>query len=842
MLRYVDVVLPSGPDRAFTYLVPDELQDSVAVGSRVLVPFGRKFGVGLIIGQPAASAHPSLKPIADVIDATPSFSDALLSLCRWIAEYYMAPLNEVVRTALPHGFAGSSKRRVRAIAALDDARLRELKSRAPRRFALVQHLIEHGPTLITALKSVGGVKSIHAVVNALEREGFVASEEVLPRSGTHAKERDVVDLTHVDRVAIERTIAGLPPRRATARGFLEGVLRMHALGQSQADLLDLAKQSGASTAVCAPFKRSGLLHIGRRVVSRAQDYGSEQRTLSITLNAAQVVVLDHVVAALEAHRPCTFLLHGVTGSGKTQVYIECIRRCLDRGKSAIVLVPEISLTPQIVRRFKSHFGDRAQVVHSRMSPAERGDVWRLARDGSCSIVIGPRSALFAPLHDVALIVVDEEHEASYKQFDALPRYHARDVAIMRGQQENAVVLLGSATPSLESYANALNGKFTLLEMPERVDNAVLPTVRIVDMTAERRYAYAQLKTSLPPDERQQLRRFQQSSLSRELRVHIEARLKRRESIILLQNRRGFAPFVSCPDCGYVAMCDDCQVSLTYHLAKRHLRCHYCGHVRPLYASCPSCGSPDISLHGMGTQRVEEELAATFPGIRVLRMDLDTTSRKGAHDRILKAFGDGKADILLGTQMVAKGLDFPQVTLVGVISADTQMLLPDFRSSERTFQLLTQVAGRAGRSHLQGEVIIQTAQPDHRTLTHIIDHNYRSFFEEELASRSELSYPPFSRLVLVETRGENEDAVRVAAERIAGALKNTPGPFEVLGPTPAVISKIKKRFRWHLLLRAPKKDDPSGSLTRSRLQGALSSITLPPARVQVIVDVDPIGMM
>ena len=842
MLRYVDVVIPSGPDRAFTYLVPDEFQPTVSVGCRVLVPFGRKYAVGLVINQPEASSRSSLKPVADVLDVTPSFSHALLSLCRWIADYYMAPLNEVVRTALPQGFGGSSKRRVRAIIALDDARLRELRSHAPRRFAIVRHLIEHGPELITALKPVGGMKSIHAVVNALEREGFVASEEVLPRSGTHVNERDVVDLTQIDPVIVQHTIAELPARRAKARGFLEGVLRMHALGHSEADLLDLVKQSGTSTAVCTPFKRSGLLHIVRRAVSRAQDYGSEQRTLSITLNAAQQMVVEHVVAALEEHRPCTFLLHGVTGSGKTQVYIECIRRCLDGGKSAIVLVPEISLTPQIVRRFKSHFGDRAQVVHSRMTPGERGDVWRVAREGSCRIVIGPRSALFAPLTNVGLIVVDEEHEASYKQFDALPRYHARDVAIMRGQQENAVVLLGSATPSLESYANALNGKFTLLEMPERVDHAVLPTVRIVDMTAERRHAYAQMKTSLPPDERHRLRRFQQSALSRDLREQIEERLKKKEGIILLQNRRGFAPFVSCPDCGYVAMCDDCQVSLTYHLAKRHLRCHYCGHVRPLFTTCPSCASPDIALHGMGTQRVEEELAATFPGVRVLRMDLDTTSRRGAHDRILSAFGDGKADILLGTQMVAKGLDFPHVTLVGVISADTQMLLPDFRSSERTFQLLTQVAGRAGRSHLRGEVIIQTAQPAHRTLTHIIDHNYRSFFDEELASRSELRYPPFSRLVLVETKGENEDAVRIAAERIAGALKVTPGPFEVLGPAPAVIGKIKRRFRWHVILRAPKPDDPSGALTRSRLQAALASITLPSTRVQVIVDVDPIGMM
>jgi len=731
---------------------------------------------------------------------------------------------------------------VSATAPLDDPRVQELKARTPQRYTLLRHLVEHGPAFAADLKRIGGIRTIHAVLNTLEREGFVASEEVLPRPKGRARERDFVDLERIDVQALQRTIAGLPPRRASARQFLEMVSRLQARGDHEADLLDLVKGSGTSTAVCTPFTRSGLLRITRHAVARTQDYGTEQRTLSITLNAAQQEVFDRIAAALVAHRPHTFLLHGVTGSGKTQVYIECIRRCLERGGSAVVLVPEISLTPQIVRRFKSHFGNHAQVVHSRMTPGERSDVWRLAREGACRIVIGPRSALFAPLKDVNLIVVDEEHEASYKQYDATPRYHARDVAIMRGQQENAVVLLGSATPSLESYANALHGKFTLLEMPERADQAVLPTVDLVDMTAEHRHAYLQLKTSLPPDERGGLRHFHHSALSGRLREQIALRLQKKEGIILLQNRRGFAPYVSCPDCGYVAMCDDCQVSLTYHLAKLHLRCHYCGHVRPPYTVCPICASPDIALHGMGTQRVEEELVATFSGVRVLRMDLDTTTRKGAHDRILRKFGNGEADILLGTQMVAKGLDFPHVTLVGVISADTQMLLPDFRSSERTFQLLTQVAGRAGRSRLRGEVLIQTAQPGHRTLAHIIEHDYRAFFGEELASREELHYPPFSRLILVETKGENEDVVRTAAERIAAALRDPPGPFEVLGPAPAVIAKIKRQFRWHVILRVPKQNDPSGSLTRARLRETIARPAAHAAHVQVIVDVDPVGMM
>jgi primosomal protein N' (replication factor Y) (superfamily II helicase) len=842
MLRYADVVIPMGPDRSFTYLVPEELQAALAVGSRVLVPFGRKITTGLVVNIPASCPIASIKPIADILDASPSFSHALLELCRWIAEYYMAPLNEVVRTALPHGFAGTSKRKVRAIVQADDPALTELRTRAPRQYGIVRYLMEHGPTMVADLKRVAATKSIHTVVGALEREGLVATEEVMPRPRDRERTRDFVDLTVINSALLQEAISTMPARRAKAKAFLEAVQRRYALGDLETDLLDMIKEIKGSSAICASFKRSGLLQIVRRSVARTQDYGTEQKTLSISLNAAQQNVLERVTAAMYAGSAETFLLHGVTGSGKTQVYIECIRRCLDSNKTAIVLVPEISLTPQIVRRFKSHFGERAQVVHSRMSSGERSDVWRLVRAGSCRIVIGPRSALFAPLNDLGLIVVDEEHESSYKQFDAMPRYHARDVAIVRGKQERAVVLLGSATPSLESYANALGGKFTLLELPERADNAVLPSVRIVDMTAERKQEYLRLKTSLPYEERSSLRHFQQSSISHELHDHIVARIQRKEGVILLQNRRGFAPFVSCPECGYVAMCDDCQVSLTYHLVKRHLRCHYCGHVRPPYSVCPSCGSPEINLRGVGTQRVEEEFASLFPGVRVLRMDLDTTVRKGAHDRILRKFGEQGADILLGTQMVAKGLDFPHVTLVGVISADTQMLLPDFRSSERTFQLLTQVSGRAGRSQLRGEVIIQTAQPGHHTLTHILHHNYRAFFDEELASREELSYPPFSRLTLIEARGENEEEVRKSAERLAATLKQLPAPFDILGPAPAIIGKIKKLFRWHLLLRTPKNADPTGAITRHRLRAALSAESNSSRKVQLIIDVDPVGLM
>jgi primosomal protein N' (replication factor Y) len=618
---------------------------------------------------------------------------------------------------------------------------------------------------------------------------------------------------------------------------------MHERNQEDFQAADVLTRSGATNKALQAMVAQGIITVVRRELKREQEYGLDDQTLRIVLNADQRAVREAVTTAMDAATGKTFLLHGVTGSGKTQVYIECIKHAQAAGRSAIVLVPEISLTPQIVRRFKSHFGDRVAVVHSRMSSAERREIWRLAQRGDCQIVIGPRSAIFAPLPNLGLIVVDEEHEASYKQFDASPRYHARDIAVLRGSLESTVVLLGSATPSVESYQNTRAGKYTLLELPSRVDEVPMPAITIVDMTAERKRIYAALKESLPPEGRATLKSFQQPGISPLLRSKIQDRLERKEGVILLQNRRGYAPFVECPDCGYTESCENCNVTLTYHITQKHLRCHYCGMVRRPYIICPQCGSAESKLRGIGTQRVEEDLATMFPDARVLRMDLDTTTRKGSHDRILRKFGSREADILLGTQMVAKGLDFPHVTLVGVISADTQMLLPDFRSAERTFQLLTQVAGRAGRSELRGEVIIQTHQPTHYALAHVLDHNFRTFFEEEVEQRRVLLYPPFSRLVLVETKGPNEEKVRKGAETFASLLRRGGDTTTVLGPAPAVLAKIKNQYRWHSIVKSDKQRDPSGHIVHTLIQQARQEYDQK-ARgdVKLLIDVDPAGLM
>jgi primosomal protein N' (replication factor Y) (superfamily II helicase) len=843
MPRYADVALPVNIDRPFTYLVPPDLESSAIVGVRAIVPFGRKYATGMIVGLPATTEVPGLKPLRDILDPVPIMSEEMLALCRWIASYYFSPLGDVLKAAMPQGFSRGSKRTLTPGSALTPEAVEELRRRAPRKGEILAMILEKGEMDAGQIEKKTGAANIHGILNALVHDGYLLSEELLAKNAQKARTIPCVDLDGTPLEKVAEVITAMPPRKKKARALLEALMTAGAEEERFPGVKNLLVRSGVTLAAFREIAREAGIAVVAREADRSAEYGSESSTLLHVLNTFQQETLTALTGAIDRGAGGTFLLHGVTGSGKTQVYIEAIKHCRAAGKTAIVLVPEISLTPQMVRRFMAHFGDEVVVIHSRMSQGERQDAWRRAHAGGGRIVIGPRSAIFAPLTGTGLIVVDEEHEASYKQFDSSPRYHARDVAVMRGALSHTVVVLGSATPSAESCFNADAGKYTLLRMPERIDAVPMPSIAIVDMTAERKRAYAALKESLPETSRGALKNFVSPSISGLLKEKIEGRLALRQGIILLQNRRGFAPFVECGECGYVEMCDDCNITLTYHSTRKHLRCHYCGLVRAPHITCPTCLGSAIALRGIGTQRVEEELHTLFPAATVLRMDVDTTSTRGAHHRILTQFGEGKADILLGTQMVAKGLDFARVTLVGVISADTQMLLPDFRASERTFQLLTQVAGRAGRSVLTGEVIIQTHQPDHMTLRHVVGHDFRAFYDEELAARKELDYPPFSRMALVETRGSSEEEVRKEAEHFAAAFRATGGQVLLLGPAPAVIGKIKREYRWHVVLKSLKNADPSGGLLRHALQGALGALGRGENRkVRMIVDVDPVGLM
>ena len=589
--------------------------------------------------------------------------------------------------------------------------------------------------------------------------------------------------------------------------------------RGEAFLNDLAREAGCTPAVIGALAKRGLVTMARK--GRARDPFASRAylpTQPLALTPEQAAALDIARRAMDTLQPPVMLLHGVTGSGKTEVYLQAIRHALDKGKGAIVLVPEIALTPQTVERFRGRFGDTVAVLHSHLSDGERHDEWYRIFEGRARIAIGARSALFAPVESLGLIVVDEEHEPSYKQAEA-PRYNARDVAVMRGRIEGCAVLLGSASPALESFQNTMTGKYGLVSMNARVDNRKMPVMRIVDQGAEA------AKTGKP------------SVLSQDLVAAMRERLENSEQTILFLNRRGFATSLTCPKCGFVAGCGQCSISLTYHKQADELRCHICGAVARPPAACPKCSDPAFKYSGVGTERVERVVRSVFPKARVQRMDLDTTRRKEAYEQILGDFRARRIDILIGTQMIAKGLDFPGVTLVGVIHADLSLNQPDFRASERTFQLLVQVAGRAGRGDVPGEVIVQTFSPTNAAIQMARRRDFRGFIDQEVEFRRELFYPPFSHIVCVTLEGRLPEAVAEAASGLAGRLKSALGPEVVLsGPMPAPLSRVKGKSRQQVLMRAK-----ATSAMTAPLKAALGELKIPRA-ISVIVDVDAISMM
>jgi len=592
-----------------------------------------------------------------------------------------------------------------------------------------------------------------------------------------------------------------------------------------AELLELTKTTAATV---RKLEDRGLVSITSEVSER-DPYAHETilPTQNIVLNPAQAQALGEITKAMDTENSSrTFLLHGVTGSGKTEIYLQALAHALEQGKGAIVLVPEISLTPQTVERFKARFSSGklqtlVAVLHSHLSAGERHDEWHKIRQGRARIVIGARSAIFAPVEPLGLIIVDEEHEHTYKQEEA-PRYHARDVAIMRGQMENAVVVLGSATPSMESYANCKKGKFTLLNLPQRVDDQKMPHVRVVDMRQ------AMFKEKGPP------------LFSPQLKEAITQRLERGEQTILFLNRRGYSTSLLCPKCGYVAECPNCSVSLTYHRIDQRLACHICGHNEkvPLVCPEPKCKNPAIRFAGTGTQKVEEVLAKLFPKARIKRMDADTMKRKDDYRHVLGDFRAGKIDILVGTQMIAKGLHFPNVTLVGIIYADSALHQPDFRAGERTFQLLTQVAGRAGRGDVEGEVFVQAFTPFHPAIQYARRHDFVGFYEQEIEFREQLKYPPASRVALLTLKGRNEEKVKFSADHLKRELEKKLTSLKdlvIAGPAPAPLLRAENFYRYQIMLRTR----AMSALSRE-LAIIVQSLVLPDD-VTLAVDIDPVSL-
>lgn len=814
---YCEVAFPIPVHRQFTYEIPDALSDAVEVGVRVIAPFRKRFLTGVVVDANSAANVPDIKSLQDVSDDKPIFSSEMMRLTKWISDYYLSSWGEALKLAGPTGTSVESMRVVRLLK--DSA---EVKN--PARAKIIRALDAKREMTIRQLARRLEMKGLNYHIARLQADGMVDVIEKIAEPRVAIRYESYVkfakEYESQERLA---TILDDLDKRAHKQSELliklSQLLRVSEGGVSVVQLLSLSKAKMSSLMALAEKK---IVELYDRESYREIDYKYHEAERTFDLTSFQREVISRICEPVSSGDYTTFLLHGVTGSGKTQVYIEAIDLVIKQGKSAIVLVPEISLTPQMVDRFKSRFHETIAVMHSRMSLGERFDSWRKVKRGEARVVIGARSAVFAPVQNLGLIVVDEEHEASYKQSDSSPRYNARDVAVMRCSLNKGVAVLGSATPSVESYYNAVSGKYVLLSLPERIDNAKMPKIEIVDMKLKRK------------------EKLVSGSFSDTLKQKIDARLEKKEGIIILRNRRGFSTYLQCDDCGSTIMCPNCDLALTFHKRKKHLRCHYCGYVQDPPVRCPKCGSDKLVYGGTGTQKVEDELGTYFPEAKILRMDLDTTSVRGAHDKMLIEFANGTADMLIGTQLVAKGLDFPRVTLVGVISADSNLLMPDFRSTERTFQLLTQVAGRAGRRDKDGEVVIQVSDSRDEVLKFVATHDYLGFYQKEIGVRKELNYPPFSRMVVLEFRGARLNDTSGAAERAAARIKKKLPVIAVLGPAPAVIGRLIGKFRFQIIIKLSKQLASADS----KLEAILDEIDLDLKRVYgnavtFFPDVDPV---
>ena len=800
--------------------------DPPAPGTRVLVPFRRGERIGWVVGPGDEGPLKGLRKVLAVMDRRPTVPPDLLELCRWMADYYVSPLGITLRAALPSVLTDASRDYVTWTGALEPP-----PTLKPRERSVAQHLSGlEGPQRVATLRRALGMGSIWNELRALEAQGLLDHEAVPPAEPTVRTRRVVRVARHLGTLEEREAVFGRAGRQQEAFDLLQA-------SGGVAELAHLTGAEGFSRSVVTGLEEKGLVTVADEEEMR-DPFAAEPPPPPADLvpTPAQAKALRQLVAALDEPQPAPFLLQGITGSGKTLVYIELLREVLARGRTGIVLVPEISLTPQTVSRFRAHFGDEIAVLHSGLSDGERYDAWRRLRSGARRVAVGARSALFAPLDRLGLVVVDEEHDGSYKQSEA-PRYQARDLAVVRARAHGAVCLLGSATPSLESRYNVDAGKFRRLELPERAGGASLPEVRVVDLRAERGQKKGKgggTGLHAAPGA---------GVFSATLVDAVRARLRRREQVILLLNRRGYSSFVQCRACGEVERCENCSVSLTYHRVTRRIVCHHCRFEAPAPSRCPRCGSDDLSFRGVGTEQVERVAVETFPEARIARMDVDTTSGKWAHQRILERVERREVDILLGTQMIAKGLDFPTVTLVGVVNADVGLHLPDFRASERTFQLLSQVAGRAGRGALGGEVLIQTSMPEHYAVRAAVAHDYEGFARRELEERRHPRYPPHVRLCNVVLSSPDQELVVEAAEgaarwleeKLRGGVRGE--SVELVGPAPAPIERLHGRWRWHFLLRA----ESPGALGLAAL-AVVTRYRLPAGDVRLALDRDPVALL
>ena len=801
---YVNVALNIPADKLFTYEVPENLLSDIQIGKRVFVPFGRRKRTGFIVGISESCSLKKVKPIAEILDEETLFGEQDLRFYKWIAAYFMYPLGKTLAELIP---AGSEKKDFLWITPLTLPADIALPPAQEKLLAILQQYPQG--IALSHLTQISFLKNVSSIVRNLHLAGLLQIDEKQTKQLAPRREKFVI--------LNDNKIAGAKLTRKQE----ELITFLQAKGAMT--LNHLTEEAGTSGAIIKNLQNKGIVKLVENEKFRTAAITSliEQNQTKIILNSQQEKVLQEIFSNLDKNKFSPLLLHGITGSGKTEVYLKAIAQVLKNQGSAIYLVPEIALTPQLISRIQGRFKhEQIAVLHSGIAETIRYDQWRLIKRGMIKLVVGARSALFAPLPDLRLIIVDEEHDTSYKQDDRLC-YHARDLAVLKAKLAQAVVVLGSATPGVRSYFNTRTKKYNYLEMTQRVNNKPLPVVEIIDMKAQKE-TYG--KTPI---------------LSDFLTAAIAETLAKKEQVLLFLNKRGFDTFLVCADCGYNFRCPNCAVSLKNHLAENVFKCHYCDYTQKALPVCPSCGGSGILNYGVGTQKLETEIKKLYPAARVRRMDSDTTSVKGTQENILRALEQKEIDVLVGTQMITKGHDFPLITLVGVIAADTTLNMPDFRAGEKTFQQLTQVAGRGGRGDSPGRVIIQTFNPQHYALKYVKNHDYKSFYAEEIAFRQALNYPPFSRIINLRLSATKKETLLEYARQTAEAAKKLnvryENTVEIIGPAESPLAKIKGRYRYQMLLKSAK-----ANVLHQFAQELLSKIGK--STVKVTVDVDPENFM
>lgn len=785
MKKYVDVIVPLPIANHYTYSLPADMEEKVQIGCRVVVPFGRKkFYTAIVINiHYAAPEGYETKDISEVLDERPVLLPRQLDFWQWLADYYLCTLGDVYKAALPSGMKLESETLV-----VYNPDFEAAEPLPPKEQALLDLLAQDTEQCITQLEKASGLKNCLPVIKSLlEKEAIFIKEELKrnykPRTEARVKLTDAV----ADEARLQQLFNELmraPKQLAVLMKYVE-LSGWVAKGASLREVTkkDLLEKAGASAAVWNGLVEKGVFEVYHQEVGRLSK-GSLERTELHALSEAQQRAYQQILASFREKNVC--LLHGVTSSGKTEVYIHLIEETLKAGKQVLYLLPEIALTTQITERLKKVFGAKLGIYHSKFPDAERVEIWQKQLQPDCyEILLGVRSSIFLPFRNLGLVIVDEEHENTYKQQDPAPRYHARNAAIVLASMFQAKVLLGTATPSVESYFNATSGKYGLVELTERYQDIRLPHIELVDikLLAHRK----QMKGPFSPM----------------LVAQIKEALDQKSQVILFQNRRGFAPMIECHTCGWVPKCKNCDVSLTYHKGLNQLTCHYCGYTYQVPRSCPACGGVELMHRGFGTERIEDDIKLIFPEARVARMDLDTTRTRTAYEKIIADFEQGKTDILIGTQMVSKGLDFDHVSVVGILNADTMLNFPDFRSHERAFQLMAQVAGRAGRKNKQGLVMLQTKSPDLPVIRQVMENNYEQLYYDQLAERQLFKYPPYYRLIYVYLKHRKEEVLNQAADVMAAQLRSGLGD-RVLGPDKPPVARIQTLFIKKMVIKVEQK--------------------------------------